>query len=133
MTRMLVTLALCALATQAHAQRVYKCSDGKQTIYQSVPCPKELDTGISRPIVRDPNLTSADRVRVARETSQARRWVRESVGYDQPDIRGTVIDNVVDAEACEDARVRKEMTEVFTGRTAPERVNKEIHRACAVR
>jgi hypothetical protein len=73
------------------------------------------------------------RPRAGGETSQARRWVRESVGYDQPDIRGTVIDNVVDAEACEDARVRKEMTEVFTGRTAPERVNKEIHRACAVR
>jgi hypothetical protein len=130
---MLMTLALCALATQAHAQRVYKCSDGKQVAYQSVPCPKEHDTGVSRPVVRDPNLTSADRVRVAQESSQARRWVRQGAGYDQPDVRGTVIDNVVDPQSCEDARLRKEMAEVFTGRSAPARIDQEIHRACAVR
>lgn len=130
---MLATLAMCALAFQAHAQRVYKCNDGKHVAYQSVPCPKEHDTGVSRPVVRDPKLTSADRVRVAQTTSQARRWVRQEAGYDQPDVRGTVIDNVVDAEACEDARLRKEMAEVFTGRSAPQRIDQEIHRACAVR
>jgi len=130
---MSLALVLCALAMPAQAQRVYKCSSAGQTIYQSVPCPKEQDTGVSRPIVRDPRLTSSDRLRVAEQNAQARRWVREGAGYEQPDVRGSVIDNVIDPQGCEDARMRKDMAEMLTGRPASQRLDEEIQRSCALR
>jgi len=130
---MLMTLALCALATPAHAQRVYKCSDGGQPTYQSLPCTREHDTGVSRPVVGDPRLTAADRARIAQESLQARRWVREGAGYGQPPIRGTVIDNVSDPEACANARMRKEMADLFGNGAASSRIDEDIRRACAVR
>ena len=68
-----MTLALCALACNAHAGRVYKCANGAQTIYQTVPCPPEQDTGVTRPIVKDPNLTWEERPRAQRDLHQARR------------------------------------------------------------
>lgn len=133
MTRMVMVFALSVLAPSVHAQRIYKCSDGVQAIYQSVPCPKEQDTGISRPLARDPRLTPAERQRVVRESAQARHWVREGAGYGQPPVRGTVIDNMVDRDACENARLRREMAEILGNRPVPQQLDQEIRRACAVR
>lgn len=133
MTRMLRVLALCAITTPADAQRVYTCSDGSQVTYQSLPCPHDRDTGVSRPVIGDPRLTSADRMRIAQESSQAQRWVREGAGYGQPPIRGTVIDNVRDPQACENARLRREMAEVFGNGATPSRIDEDIRRTCAVR
>lgn len=126
-------LALTALAAQAHAQRVYKCHDGHQVIYQSVPCAKEHDTGVSRPVVRDPQLTSADHQRVAEERSRTRDWIRQNAGYGAPPVQGTVIDAARDPEACEQARVRKEMAELFDSRDAAQSAASQIERACAKR
>jgi len=132
MQRTILALALCALASSAHAGRVYKCAAGGQTIYQTVPCPPEQDTGVTRPITRDPNLTWEERTRAQRELYDARRRMQADAGGGQPAVRGTVIDGSMDPEKCEDLRVRRDISEAF-GRTAPQRVEDEIKKACAKR
>ncbi|MFN4162567.1 MAG: DUF4124 domain-containing protein [Stenotrophomonas sp.] len=132
MRRIIVTLALCALASSAHAGRVYKCAAGGQTIYQTVPCPPEQDTGVTRPITKDPNLSWEERTRAQRELYDARRRMQADAGRGQPAVRGTVIDGSVDPEQCQDLRLRREMGEAF-GRPAPPRIEDEIKKACAKR
>jgi len=114
MRRTILTLALCALASHAHAGRVYKCAAGGQTIYQTVPCPPEQDTGVTRPIIGDPKLSWEERSRAQRDLQAARQRMQ------------------ADAEQCEDLRLRRELGEVF-GRTAPPHVEAAIKKACARR
>ncbi len=125
-------LALCALAGNAHAGRVYKCLAGGQTIYQTVPCPPEQDTGVTRPITKDPNLTWEERTRAQRDLYQARRRMQADAGRGQPPVRGSVIDGAADPEQCEELRARREISQVF-GRPVPERINNDITKACANR
>ncbi|MCF7749841.1 DUF4124 domain-containing protein [Bacillus subtilis subsp. subtilis] len=132
MRRTLLTLALCALASNAHAGRVYKCAAAGQTIYQTVPCPPEQDTGVTRPITKDPKLSWEERSRAQRELYDARRRMQADAGRGQPAVRGTVIDGSVDPEKCEDLRFRRELSEAF-GRSAPPRIDDDIKRACAKR
>ncbi|MCC7634950.1 DUF4124 domain-containing protein [Stenotrophomonas rhizophila] len=132
MRRTILTLALCALASHAHAGRVYKCAAGGQTIYQTVPCPPEQDTGITRPITRDPKLSWEERSRAQRDLQAARQRMQADAGRGQPMVRGTVIDGSVDPEQCEDLRGRRELSEAF-GRTAPPHVEAAIKKACARR
>lgn len=128
-------VALCAWAAQAHAQRVYTCKDdnGGQTVYQSLPCPRDQDTGISRPLVRDPDLTSADHQRVAAERASTREWIRHNAGYGAPPVQGTVIDSSRDPQACEQARMRREMGELFDSAAAMRSADAEIQRSCTQR
>ncbi|MFI8717881.1 DUF4124 domain-containing protein [Stenotrophomonas sp. NPDC077464] len=132
MRRTIVTLALCALACNAHAGRVYKCANGGQTIYQTVPCPPEQDTGVTRPIVKDPNLTWEERTRAQRDLYQARRRMQADAGRGEPPVRGTVIDGAANPEQCEELRSRREISEMF-GRPAPERIDADIAKACSSR
>lgn len=127
-----MTLALCALACTAHAGRVYKCAVGGQTAYQTVPCAPEHDTGVTRPITRDPNLSFEERSRAQRDLMQARRRMQADAGRGQPAVRGTVIDGATDPEQCQELRSRREISEMF-GRTAPERIDEQIAKACASR
>ncbi len=129
---MIVTLALCALACNAHAGRVYKCAVGGQTVYQTVPCAPEHDTGVTRPITRDPNLTWEERSRAQRDLYQARRRMQADAGRGQPPVRGTVIDGAADPEQCEELRSRREISQVF-GRPTPQRIDDEITKACSAR
>lgn len=133
MKRTMTVLALCALATSAHAQRVYKCSDGKQTMYQTIPCPAEHDTGVTRPIVKDPRLSWEERNRAQRDLYEARQRMRADAGRGQPPVRGTVIDGAVDPEKCEDMRFRREFGEALSGQKAPQRVDDAVRQACATR
>ncbi|MEG2806175.1 DUF4124 domain-containing protein [Stenotrophomonas sp.] len=132
MRRIILALALCALAGSAHAGRVYKCLAGGQTSYQTVPCAPEHDTGVTRPITKDPNLTWEERSRAQRELYDARRRMQADAGRGQPAIRGTVIDGSVDPEKCEDLRMRREISEAF-GRPPPARIEDDIKQACAKR
>jgi hypothetical protein len=129
---MIVTLALCALACNAHAGRVYKCAVGGQTVYQTVPCAPEHDTGVTRPITRDPNLSWEERNRAQRELYDARRRMQVDAGRNQPPVRGTVIDGAANPEQCQELRSRREFGEAF-GRPIPESMNGEIAKACASR
>ncbi len=132
MKRIIMMLALCALAGSAHAQRVYKCADKGQTIYQTVPCPPEQDTGVTRPITRDPNLTWADKTRAERSLLDARRQQQVAAGRYQEPVRGTVIDGSMDPEKCEDLKTRSEIAEIF-GRKTPDSVQADMSKACAKR
>ncbi len=132
MKRTIMMLALFALAGNAHAQRVYKCADKGQTIYQTVPCPPEQDTGVTRPITRDPNLTWADKTRAERNLYDARRQQQVAAGRYQEPVRGTIIDGSVDPEQCEDLKTRKEIAEIF-GRKTPDSVQADMAKACAKR
>lgn len=132
MRRTILTLALCALACNAHAGRVYKCAAAGQTIYQTVPCPPEQDTGVTRPITKDPNLSWEERTRAQRELYDARRRMQADAGRGQPAVRGTIIDGAVDPEKCEELRMRRDISETF-GRPTPARVEEDIKKACATR
>jgi hypothetical protein len=132
MRRTIVMLALCALAGNAHAGRVYKCLANGQTIYQTVPCAPEHDTGVTRPIIKDPNLTWEERTRAQRDLYQARRRMQADAGRGQPPVRGSVIDSAANPEQCEELRTRREISQVF-GRPTPERINDDITKACAAR
>lgn len=127
-----MTLALCALACNAHAGRVYKCAVGGQTVYQTVPCAPEHDTGVTRPITRDPNLSFEERSRAQRDLYQARRRMQADAGRGQAPVRGTVIDGAADPDKCDELRSRREISEMF-GRAAPARIDDEIAKACASR
>jgi len=130
--RIILALALCALAASAHAGRVYKCLAGGQTSYQTVPCPPEHDTGVTRPITKDPNLSWEERSRAQRELYDARRRMQADAGRGQPSVRGTVIDGAVDPEKCEDLRFRRELSEAL-GRAPPARIEDQIRQACTTR
>lgn len=132
MKRIIAMLALCALAGNAYAGRVYKCLDKGQTVYQTVPCPPEQDTGVTRPITRDPHLSWEERSRAERDLYQARRRMQADAGRYQEPVRGTVIDGSVDPEQCEDLKLRKDISETF-GRRTPENIESDIAKACAKR
>lgn len=132
MRRTIVTLALCALACNAHAGRVYKCAVGGQTAYQTVPCAPEHDTGVTRPITPDPNLSWEERTRAQRELYDARRRMQADAGRGQPPVRGTVIDGAADPEQCQELRSRRDFSEAF-GRAPPEHINDQIAKACSSR
>ncbi len=132
MKRIIMMLALLALAGSAHAQRVYKCSNKGQTIYQTVPCPPEQDTGVTRPITRDPNLTWEDRSRAERNLYDARRQQQVAAGRYQAPAHGTVIDGSMDPEKCDDLKTRSEIAEFF-GRKTPDNVQADMAKACAKR
>lgn len=133
MRRTVLVLALCTLAGSAQAQRVYKCADGQQTIYQTVPCPAHQDTGVTRPIVKDPKLSWEERNRAQRELYVARQRMQADAGRGQPPVRGTVIDGAADPEKCSDMRFRRDFGEAFSGQKAPQRVNDAVTQACSGR
>ncbi|MCW6029926.1 hypothetical protein EDF74_0706 [Stenotrophomonas rhizophila] len=126
-------LALCALAGNAYAQRVYKCQEGTQTIYQTVPCPAHQDTGVTRPIVKDPNLTWEERTRAERDLYVARKRMQADAGRGQPPVRGTVISSAADPEKCDELRFRRDLAETLSGQSAPQRINDAVAQACAAR
>jgi hypothetical protein len=125
----LVALAACALAADAQAQRVYKCVNGSETIYQSLPCPKEQDTGVTHKVVRDPRLTSEERYRNELMLRQARARMQAEAGRGQPKMRGTVIDAAADPDRCEQARWRHELAETFA-RPDTQKLEREAKEAC---
>ncbi len=133
MRRIWVLLPLLAAAADACAQRVYKCNDGGRTVYQTVPCPSGQDTGVTRPIVRDPKLSWQESERVDRELRDARRQLQANAGRSAPQGTGTVIEAASNAEACDKARARREMAEWFGTRTPQRQLNDEVTRACASR
>mgnify|MGYP000980394002 CR=1 FL=1 len=129
MNRMLVTLALVALAGVAHAQKVYKCQVDGQSVYQSIPCEKDQDTVATRNVVKDPNLTYTERSRNARMLYDARARMQADAGRGQPPMRGSVIDGASDPEKCEDLRWRRELAETF-GRDSSEQLKRDTEKAC---
>ncbi|TDB34422.1 DUF4124 domain-containing protein [Stenotrophomonas sp. TEPEL] len=133
MRRMWVVLPLLVAAGDACAQRVYKCNDGGRTVYQTLPCPSGQDTGVTRPIVRDPKLSWEDAARLDRERREARRQLQASAGRGGPQGAGTVIEAATNAEACDKARSRREMAEWLGSRTPQQQLNDDVTRACASR
>jgi len=133
MRRMWVVLPLLAAAGDACAQRVYKCNDGGRTVYQTLPCPTGQDTGVSRPIVRDPQLSWQESERVNRELHDARRQLQANAGRNVPQGAGTVIEAASNVEACDKARARRELAEWFGTRTPQQQLNDDVTRACASR
>ncbi|AWH17099.1 hypothetical protein C1922_07090 [Stenotrophomonas sp. ZAC14D2_NAIMI4_7] len=133
MQRMLVLLPLLLAAGEACAQRVYKCNDGGRTIYQSTPCPAGQDTGVTRPIVRDPKLSWQEAERVDRELRVARRELQANAGRGAAPVTGTVIEAASNAEACDKARTRRELAEWFGSRTPARQLNDDVTRSCASR
>ncbi|WP_411850502.1 DUF4124 domain-containing protein [Stenotrophomonas sp. LGBM10] len=133
MRNTIVLLALCALAGNAEAGRIYKCAANGQTIYQSVPCPADQDTGVTRPIIKDPKLSWEERSRAQRELYDARRRMQADAGRTAAPIRGTVIDGAADPEKCEELRFRRELAETLSGQKAPQRINDAVRQACAAR
>ncbi|MCW4453779.1 hypothetical protein OK348_03075 [Flavobacterium sp. MXW15] len=129
MKRKLLVLAVCGLAGDAWAQRVYKCVNGTETIYQSLPCPAEQDTGITRKVVSDPRLSYEERYRNELMLRQARARMQADAGRGQPAIRGSVIDGSADPERCEDARWRRDLAKTF-GRPETASLEKSVHEAC---
>lgn len=126
----LLLLTLCAMAGDASAQRVYKCLKGSETIYQSLPCPIEQDTGVSHKLVNDPNLTYEERYRNEEMLRRARARMQADAGRGQPAIvRGTVIDAAADPERCENAKWRHELSKTF-GRADADALGKSIEEAC---
>ena len=133
MKPMMVLLPLALVAGDACAQRVYKCNDSGRSVYQSLPCPAAQDTGIQRPIVRDPRLTAADVARVEREARDARQPSGSRALRHPPVAQGTVIQAATDAEACEQARSRRELAGWFGSRTPTRQLDEDVNRACAWR
>ncbi|MGV8959443.1 MAG: hypothetical protein ACOH1V_03550 [Stenotrophomonas sp.] len=129
MKQKLLVLAVCALAGDACAQRVYKCVNGKETIYQSLPCPLEQDTGVSHKVVTDPRLSYEERYRNEEMLRRARSRMQADAGRGQPAIRGTVIEAAADPERCEDAKWRHELARTF-GRPETASLEKTLSDAC---
>lgn len=130
MKRNLLLLTLCALAGDASAQRVYKCLNGTETIYQSLPCPIEQDTGVTRKVVTDPRLTYEERSRNEEMLRRARARMQADAGRGQPAaVRGTVIEAAADPERCENAKWRHELAKTF-GRADADALGKSIEEAC---
>ena len=129
---MMILLPLALVAGDACAQRVYKCNDGGSTVYQSLPCPETQDTGVSRPIVRDPKLTREDAIRLNRERRDAQR-MQANATRSRPELQGTVIEAAANAEACDKARSRRELAGWFGSRTPSRQLDEEVNRACASR
>ncbi|HDS0951233.1 TPA: DUF4124 domain-containing protein [Stenotrophomonas maltophilia] len=133
MRRMWVVLPLLLAAGDACAQRVYKCNDGGRAVYQALPCPAGQDTGVTRPIVRDPKLSWQESERIDRELRDARRQLQANAGRGGVRGSGTVIEAASNAEACDKARTRREMAEWFGTRTPQRQLNDDVTRACASR
>lgn len=130
MLRALLLLSMSLLASNASAQRVYKCQDGQQTIYQSLPCAQEQDTGVSHRVVSDPRLSPEERRRNEQMLRQARTRMQAEAGRGQkPAQQGTVIENLADPERCEDTRWRHELSRTF-GRSDTDAVARELPEAC---
>lgn len=130
MKRELLLLSLCAMAGDASAQRVYKCLKGTETIYQSLPCPVEQETGVSHKLVTDPRLTYEERYRNEEMLRRARARMQADAGRGQPaTVRGTVIDAAADPERCENAKWRHELAKTF-GRADADALGKAIEAAC---
>lgn len=129
MKRKLLILTVGAFAGDACAQRVYKCDNGGQTIYQSLPCPIEQDTGVSRKVITDPKLSYEERYRNEEMLRRARSRMQADAGRGQPAIRGTVIDGAADPERCEDAKWRHELARTF-GRPETGSLEKNVTEAC---
>lgn len=125
----LLILTVAVLTGDASAQRVYKCSNGAETIYQSLPCPPEQDTGISRRIISDPKLSHEERQRNESMLRRARSRMQADAGRGQPGFRGVVIDGAADPQRCEEARWRHELAKAFA-RPDSESLQKTIKEAC---
>lgn len=130
--RRYLAIAMLAFSPLAHAQKVYKCNEAGQTVYQSLPCALEHDTGVSRPVISDPELTAQERMANEQMLYKARRRMQAEAGRGVPPIRGTVIENIADPEACENERWRRELDGAF-GRRRGEDDNKRLSSACQVR
>ena len=114
MKRTLFLLSLTLLASNAWAQRVYKCRNGSETIYQSLPCPAEQETGVSRRVVNDPVLTANEQRRNQQMLRDARARMQVEAGRGQNIARqGSVISAAADPERCDTAKMRHEMAEIF--------------------
>lgn len=133
MRRIWVLLPLLAAAGDACAQRVYKCNDGGRTVYQTLPCPPGQDTGVTRPIVRDPKLSWQESERVDRGLRDAQRQLQANASRAAAQGSGTVIQAASNAEACDKARTRREMAEWFGTRTPLRQLDEDVSRACASR
>lgn len=114
MKRTLFLLSLSLLASNAWAQRVYKCRNGNETIYQSLPCPTEQETGVSRRVINDPVLTADEHMRNRKMLRDARACMQAEAGRGQNIARqGSVISAAADPERCDTAKMRHEMAEIF--------------------
>lgn len=114
MKQTLFLLSLSLLASNAWAQRVYKCRNGNETIYQSLPCPTEQETGVSRRVINDPVLTADEHMRNRKMLRDARACMQAEAGRGQNIARqGSVISAAADPERCDTAKMRHEMAEIF--------------------
>lgn len=130
MKRKLAALTICVLAGDASAQRVYKCLNGTETIYQSLPCPIEQDTGVSSKVIADPRLSAEERYRNEEMLRRARSRMQADAGRGpRPAARGVVIDDAADPERCENAKWRHELAKTF-GRADADSLGKTISDAC---
>lgn len=129
MKHTLLILAVGTFAGDACAQRVYKCANGAETIYQSLPCPVEQDTGVSHKVITDPTLSYEERVRNEEMLRRARARMQADAGRGQRPLRGTVIDGSADPKRCEDAKWRHELARTF-GRPETERLQESLKEAC---
>lgn len=116
----LATLALFT-ALPAAAQKVYTCRDNGTVTYQSLPCPSEDSTLAARNVVRDPNLSSGERIAAQQRLRTAEQRMRAEAGRGRAAARprGSVIEDLADPEGCRAERQRKEMAELL-GRAAPD-------------
>ena len=114
MKRTLFLLSLSLLASNAWAQRVYKCRNGNETIYQSLPYPTEQATGVRRRVINDPVLTADEHMRNRQMLRDARARMQAEAGRGQNIARqGSVISAAADPERCDTAKMRHEMAEIF--------------------
>lgn len=125
----MLPLALLLLSAPLAAQQVYKCTVDGQSVYQSLPCAAEHDTGVQRPIVSDPKLTPQERYANEQMLRNARRRMQAEAGRGAAPVRGTVIEHLADPEACDNARWRGELANAF-GKTRTEADKRQAATAC---
>ncbi|MET0290479.1 MAG: hypothetical protein ABW178_12690 [Pseudoxanthomonas sp.] len=127
----LAVLYVCAGA--ATAQQVHVCNGPQGKIYQTMQCPPEQDTGQSRKLVKDPNLTWQERQRHAQDLENAHRRMQAEAGRGGGRVQPaatTVIGAARNPEACEQAKSRREYTQALGGEARAKALEPEVRDAC---
>lgn len=133
---------LLALPLTARSQHVYKCVDGSDTSYQSVPCAEGKRLARQWDAAPDP-LPSREQVAIQREAkakgereSQYLRALarRASTGARRPRSMAATISAARDGDRCTSAKKRRDATERKLGlnRTfeTMQRLSKLVSEAC---
>lgn len=90
MRRMMLVILLPMLWSVAHAQQVYKCTDGKQVSYQSQPCDNAQRTlrqwdAIPQPVPAGAQAGSVEKVRTAPTRRSSSGWTNARSTRSRPD------------------------------------------------